>query len=102
MMNRCNRSSAARQSRAYPASRACIRRGVACPACSPSCQHDLRSPATASSAATYAKAAKRGLACADTGADSVHSSPCSFPGQARSPSMSPAVTSCGSCFVTIT
>src|ERR1019366_1211926 len=58
-MNCCSRPSTVRQSHVYSASSACIRRGVACPACSPSCQHDLRSPATASSAATYANAANQ-------------------------------------------
>jgi hypothetical protein len=33
-----------------------------------SCQHDLRSPPAASSAATYANAVRRDLACANTGA----------------------------------
>ena len=42
---------AAFQSQACSASSACIRRGVACPACSASCQHDRRSEGSASSAA---------------------------------------------------
>ncbi len=91
-MNRCSRASATGQSQAYSASNACIRRGVACPACSPSCQHDFRSPATASSAATYANAAKRDLACANTGAINAHSSLYSFPGQAPSSTMAEAAT----------
>jgi anti-sigma B factor antagonist len=51
-MNRCSARSAALQSQACSASSACIRRGEACPASSASCQHDLRSPRSASSAPT--------------------------------------------------
>jgi len=47
----CGAPSAAFQSQACSASSACIRRGVACPACSASCQHDRRSPGADSSAA---------------------------------------------------
>ena len=73
-MNRCSAVSAAFQSQACSASSACIRRGVACPAASASCQHDLRSPAAASNAPMYANAARRDLACANTGASSARSS----------------------------
>ena len=74
-MNRCSAASAAFQSQACSASSACIRRGVACPATSASCQHDLRSPRSASSALMYANAVKRDLACANTGASRPRSSP---------------------------
>jgi len=74
-MNRRSAASAAVQSRACPASSACIRRGVACPAASASCPHDLRSPGSASSALMYANAASRDLACANTGASNPRSSP---------------------------
>ena len=74
-MNCCSAFSAAVQSQACSASSACIRRGVACPARSASCQHDRRSPGSASSAPTYAKAVSRDLACANTGASSARSSP---------------------------
>ena len=73
-MNRCSAASAAAQSQACSASRACIRRGVACPAVSASCQHDLRSPGSASSAPIYANAVSRDLACANTPASSPNSS----------------------------
>jgi hypothetical protein len=74
-MNRCSATSAAVQSQACSASSACIRRGVACPDRSASCQHDLRSPGSASSAPIYANAASRDLACANTGASRPRSSP---------------------------
>ncbi len=74
-MNRCSAFSPAFQSQACPASSACIRRGVTCPARSASCQHDLRSPGSASSAPMHAKAASRDLACANTGASKPRSSP---------------------------
>ncbi len=62
----------------------------------------LAVPATSSSAATYANAAKRDLACANTGAIRAHSSASSFRSQAPSPTIAEAATSCRSCFVTIT
>ena len=74
-MNRCSPARAAFQSQAYSASRACIRRGVACPAASAGCQHDLRSPGSASSAPIYANAVSRDLACPNTGASRPRSSP---------------------------
>jgi len=61
-MNRCSAGKAAAQFQACLASSACIRRGVACPAASASCQHDLRSPGSASSAPIDANAASRDLA----------------------------------------
>ena len=96
-MNRCSAASAAVQPQRCPASSACIRRGVACPACSASCQHDLRSPGSASSAPTYANAASRDLACANTPASSANSSRCSSPSHAPSPTMAPAATSLFRC-----
>jgi len=48
--NLCRPASAAFQSRLCPASSACIRRGVACPACPASCQQDRRFPRPARSA----------------------------------------------------
>ena len=89
-MNRCSAASAAFQSHAYSASSACIRRGVACPASSASCQHDLRSPRSDSSAPMYANAVSRDLACANTGASTPRSSPSSLSSQARSSTMTPA------------
>ena len=77
-MNRCSAASAAFQFQAYSASSACIRRGVGCPACSASCQHDLRSPRSASSAPIYANAVNLDLACVNTGASRPCSSPMKF------------------------
>ena len=91
-MNRCSAASASFQSQAYSASSACIRRGVACPACSASCQHDLRSPSSDSSAPMYENAVSRDLACANTGASIPRSSPSSLSSQARSSTMAPAAT----------
>jgi len=65
-MNRCSAVSADFQSRRYSASSACIRRGVACPAISPSCQHHLRPPCSASSAPMQANPVSRDLACKNT------------------------------------
>jgi hypothetical protein len=73
-MNRCSAASAAAQSQACSARSACIRRGVACPPVSASCQHDLRSPGSASSAPIYPNAVSRDLACANTPASSPNSS----------------------------
>ena len=89
-MNRRRPASASFQSQAYSASSACIRRGVACPASSASCQHDLRSPRSDSSAPMYANAVSRDLACANTGASTARSSPSSLPSHARSSTMTPA------------
>jgi hypothetical protein len=61
-MNRCSLFSAAFQSHACSASSACIRRGVAWPASSASCQHERRCPPAASSAPMSANAASRDLA----------------------------------------
>src|SRR5512135_3071566 len=98
-MNRCTAASAAFQSQACSASSACIRRGVACPAASASCQHDLRSPGSASSALMYPNAVNRDLACANTPASSANSSRLSSASQAPSSTMAPAATSL-SCLVT--